>query len=141
MRPSHRDYRCAELWPQEWLLIEWPEDKDEALKYWHSTMPTETTIAALVDTAKLRWRIVPEARLRHDERDFQELKQEIGLDYHEGRGWRGFHHHAALSIAAYGFLVAVRSPIPPSAPIIRALWGKVGIEAEGYRPRGAAPAS
>jgi SRSO17 transposase len=79
----------------------------------------------------VRWRI---------ERDFQDLKQEIGLDHYEGRGWRGFHHHAALSIAAYGFLVAERSPIPPSARIIRALGGKVGIEAEGYRPRGAAPA-
>jgi hypothetical protein len=50
------------------------------------------------------------------ERDFQDLKQEIGLDHYEGRGWRGFHHHAALSIAAYGFLVAERSPIPPQAP-------------------------
>ena len=131
VRPSHRDYWRAEPWPQEWLLIEWPENKDEPLKYWLSTMPAETTIAALVDTAKLRWRI---------ERDFQDLKQEIGLDHYEGRGWRGFHHHAALSIAAYGFLVAERSPIPPSAPIIRALGGKVGIEAEAYRPRGAAPA-
>ena len=140
VRPSHRDYWRAEPWPQEWLLIEWPADKDEPLKYWLSTMPADTAIAELVDTAKLRWRIVPEARLRHDERDFQDLKQEIGLDHYEGRGWRGFHHHAALSIAAYGFLVAERSPIPPSAPIIRALRGKAATEAEGYRPRGSAPA-
>lgn len=131
VRQSHRDYWRAEPWPQEWLLIEWPEDKDEPLKYWLSTTPVDTAIAALVNTAKLRWRI---------ERDFQDLKQEIGLDHHEGRGWRGFHHHAALSIAAYGFLVAERSPTSPSAPIIRALAGKVAAEAEGYRPRGAAPA-
>jgi SRSO17 transposase len=129
VRPSHRDYWRAEPWPQEWLLIEWPEDQDEPLKYWLSTMPAETTIASLVDTAKLRWRI---------ERDFQDLKQEIGLDHYEGRGWRGFHHHAALSIAAYGFLVAERSPIPPSAPIIRALRGKAASEDEDYRPRGSA---
>jgi hypothetical protein len=70
-------------------------------------LPADTPIATLVDTAKLRWRI---------ERDFQNLKQEIGLDHYEGRGWRGFHHHAALSIAAYGFLVAERSPIPPQHP-------------------------
>jgi hypothetical protein len=61
-------------------------------------------VASRVDSAKLRWRI---------ERDFQDLKQEIGLDHYEGRGWRGFRHRAALSIAAYGFLVAERSPISP----------------------------
>jgi len=131
VRPSHRDYWRAEPWPHEWLLIEWPEDKNEPLKYWLSTMPAETTLATLVDTAKLRWRI---------ERDFQDLKQEIGLDHYEGRGWRGFHHHAALSIAAYGFLVAERSPIPPSAPIMRALSGKAANNAKGYRLRGAASA-
>jgi SRSO17 transposase len=69
-------------------------------------LPATTKIATLVDTAKLRWRI---------ERDFQDLKQEIGLDHYEGRGWRGFHHHAALSIAAYGFLVTERGSIPPQA--------------------------
>jgi SRSO17 transposase len=129
VRPSHRDYWRTEPWPQEWLLIEWPQDQDEPLKYWLSTMPTETTIAALVDTAKLRWRI---------ERDFQDLKQEIGLDHYEGRGWRGFHHHAALSIAAYGFLVAERSPIPPSAPIIQAIAGKAASVGASHIPRGAA---
>jgi SRSO17 transposase len=47
----------------------------------------------------MRWRI---------ERDYQDLKQELGLDHYEGRGWRGFHHHGTLSIAAYGFLVSER---------------------------------
>jgi SRSO17 transposase len=96
VRPSHRDYWRAEP-PEEWLLIEWPEGEKEPAKYWLSTLPATTKIATLVDIAKLRWRI---------ERYFQDLKQEIGLDHYEGRGWRGFHHHAALSIAAYGFLVA-----------------------------------
>jgi len=49
------------------------------------------------------------------ERDYQELKQELGLGHYEGRGWRGFHHHATLCIAAYGFLVAERSRFSPSA--------------------------
>jgi len=57
-------------------------------------------------------RVRPSHRDYWRERDFQDLKQEIGLDHYEGRGWRGFHHHAALSIAAYGFLIAERSPIP-----------------------------
>ena len=65
----------------------------------------DTALATLVETAKLRWRI---------ERDYQELKQELGLDHYEGRGWRGFHHHMALCVSAYGFLVSERSLIPPS---------------------------
>jgi SRSO17 transposase len=131
IRPPHRDYWRAEPWPEEWLLIEWPEGAREPAKYWFSTLPADTKLATLVDTAKLRWRI---------ERDFQDLKQEIGLDQYEGRGWRGFHHHAALSIAAYGFLLAERSPIPPSAHIIRALGRKLPPKEKNIRPRGAAAA-
>jgi SRSO17 transposase len=132
IRPSHRDYWRAEPWPEESLLIEWPEGEDAPVKYWLSTLPAGTPIATLVDTAKLRWRI---------ERDFQDLKQEIGLDHYEGRGWRGFHHHAALSIAAYGFLVAERSPIPPSGPLRQALIARAPTSNQSYRPRGhAAPA-
>jgi SRSO17 transposase len=132
IRPSHRDYWRAEPWPEEWLLIEWPEGEDAPTKHWLSTLPAGTPIATLVDTAKLRWRI---------ERDFQDLKQEIGLDHYEGRGWRGFHHHAALSIAAYGFLLAERSPIPPSGALRQALIARTPTPNESYRPRGhAAPA-
>jgi len=129
VQPSHRDYWRAEPRPEEWLLIEWPDGEKEPARYWLSTLPADTPIATLVDTAKLRWRI---------ERDFQDLKQEIGLDHYEGRGWRGFHHHAALSIAAYGFLVAERSPIPPSAPARKALAASVPKPDKTYRPRGAA---
>jgi hypothetical protein len=71
-------------------------------------LPADTALTELVDLAKLRWRI---------ERDYQELKQEIGLGHFEGRGWRGFHHHATLCIAAYGFLVSERSRFSPSAPV------------------------
>jgi len=132
VRPSHRDYWRAEPRPEEWLLIEWPDGEDAPTKYWLSTLPATTPIATLVDTAKLRWRI---------ERDFQDLKQEIGLDHYEGRGWLGFHHHAALSIAAYGFLVSERSPIPPSAPIRHALAAAVPSPQKGFRPRGHATAA
>ena len=91
--------------PKEWLLVEWPQGESAPTKYWLSTLPADTALAMLVETAKLRWRI---------ERDYQELKQELGLDHFEGRGWRGFHHHMALCVAAYGFLVSERSSIPPS---------------------------
>jgi SRSO17 transposase len=59
----------------------------------------------LVSMAKQRWII---------ERDYEELKQELGLGHYEGRGWRGFHQFATLCIAAYGFLVAERSRFSPS---------------------------
>jgi SRSO17 transposase len=131
VRPSHRDTLRAEPWPEEWLLIEWPDGEQEPMRYWLSTLPAGTPLPELVDTAKLRWRI---------ERDFQDLQQEIGLDHYEGRSWRGFHHHAALSIAAYGFLVAERSPIPPSAGIIQALGRNLPRREKGFLPRGAAQA-
>src|ERR1019366_10315121 len=99
VRIAHRDYNLTEARPEEWLLIEWPEGEDEPTKYWLSTLPKDVSFRRLVDTAKLRWRI---------ERDYQELKQEVGLGHFEGRGWRGFHHHATLCIAAYGFLVLQR---------------------------------
>ncbi|MBB3105295.1 SRSO17 transposase [Azomonas macrocytogenes] len=84
---------------EQWLLIEWPKGEDKPLKYFLSNLPATTSLKALVNTTKARWRI---------ERDYQDLKQEFGLDHDEGRGWRGFHHHATLCIAAHGFLVAER---------------------------------
>jgi len=89
----------ARLRPEQWLLIEWPADQDEPTKYCLSTLPETTPLNELVGAAHQRWRI---------ERDYQDLKQDFGLGHYEGRGWRGFHHHASLCIAAYGFLMAER---------------------------------
>lgn len=89
----------ARLRPEQWLLIEWPPGDADPLKYFLSTLPADLALEELVTQAHMRWRI---------ERDYQDLKQELGLGHYEGRGWRGFHHHAALSIAAYGFLVSER---------------------------------
>ena len=90
---------------EEWLLIEWPKREKKPTKYTLATLPKDIAFARMVDIAKLRWRI---------ERDYEELKQEVGLGHFEGRGWRGFHHHASLCIATYGFLVSERETIPPS---------------------------
>lgn len=106
VRPAHRDYWRSEPYPEEWLLIEWPKQEAEPIKYWLSTLPAETPLPELVHLAKHRWVI---------ERDYQELKQELGLGHFEGRGWRGFHHHATLCMVAYGFLVAERNRFSPSA--------------------------
>ena len=108
VRPAHRDYWRAEPHPEQWLLIEWPADQPEPTKYWLSTLPAGTSLIELVRLAKHRWII---------ERDYEELKQELGLGHFEGRGWRGFHHHVTLCLAAYGFLVAERNRFsPPCAP-------------------------
>jgi SRSO17 transposase len=127
VRPAHRDYWRSQPHAEEWFLVEWPEGESAPTKYWLSTLPPDTPVETLVETAKLRWRI---------ERDYQELKQEFGLDHYEGRGWRGFHHHMALCVAAYGFLVSERSLIPPSADKTSFL--KAPDIPPTYRPRGSA---
>ena len=119
---------------EETLLIEWPEGESEPTKYWLSTLDKNISFRRLVDFAKMRWRI---------ERDYQDLKQEIGLGHYEGRGWPGFHHHGTLCIAAYGFLISERETIPPSGPRFSGKLTKPVLPG-GYRPRGApdpAPAS
>ena len=126
IRPANRDYWQAEPHPEQWLLMEWPATEAEPTKYWLSTVPAKTKLKDLVGIAKQRWII---------ERDYEELKHELGLGHYEGRGWRGFHHHATLCIAAYGFLLAERSRFSPSAHV-----GNVGLYATelspGFRPRG-----
>ena len=107
VRPAHDDAKRSEPAAEEWLLIEWPEGEAEPDHYWLSTLPADISLDRMVDQAKLRWRI---------ERDYLELKQEVGLGHYEGRGWRGFHHHATLCIAAYGFLISEKGTIPPSGP-------------------------
>src|SRR3990170_4586489 len=125
VRPAHRDEQRAEPRPEEWLLIEWPRDAAEPTKYWLSTLPAAIPRVELVHLAKLRWRI---------ERDYQELKDELGLDHFEGRGWRGFHHHGALCIAAYAYLAAERARLSPPEPLAFLRPARLP---KGFTPRGA----
>ena len=127
VRPAHRDIWRTAPWPEEWLLIEWPKGESEPTHYWLSTLPPATTRKQLAHTAKARWLI---------ERDYQELKQEIGLGHYEGRGWRGFHHHASLCIAAYGLLTAERCLFPPQRRVTRAQIPAPALP-RGFQPRGA----
>jgi len=101
VRAAHRDTELSQPRAEEWLLIEWPENEKEPTKYWLATLPEEIAFDRLVDLTKLRWRI---------ERDYQELKQELGLGEYEGRGWRGFHHHATLCSPN-------AAPSPPQDPL------------------------
>lgn len=109
---------------EEWLIIEWAEGAEEPAHYWFSNLPRHTAWQEMIETVMGRWRI---------ERDYEELKQELGLGHYEGRNWRGFHHHASLCIAAYGFLALDRlrrggekKPARLEAPSVP----------EGWRPRG-----
>jgi SRSO17 transposase len=111
---------------QQWLIIEWPMGEPQPTKYFLSNLPADTSFKALINTLKMRWRI---------EHDYRELKEEVGLDHYEGRNWRGFHHHASLCIAAYGFLMLVRlSGVKKNTARIQA-----PALPKTFRPRGAGP--
>ena len=127
VRAAHRDDLRSEPRPIEWLLIEWPKKAAEPTKYWLSTVPEDVELTELVALAKIRWRI---------ERDYQELKDELGLDHYEGRGWRGFHHHGILCMAAYCFLAAERGRLSP----LRLLPSSSPLRYPEVSSRGAPPA-
>jgi len=131
VRAAHRDYQRQRPRDEQWLVIEWPEEEGAPTKYWLSTMPKNISLKRLVGAIKERW---------HIERDYEELKQEIGLGHYEGRGWRGFHHHATLSIAAYAFLVAERGLFPPSSPRRSPRLPAPALP-QGQKPRGASAAA
>jgi SRSO17 transposase len=102
---AHRHASGAAPGPEEWLLCEWPPAEPAPTKYYLLSLAATTSVRGLVRLAKLRWRV---------ERDYQDLKEEVGLDHFEGRTWRGFHHHAALCAAAHAFLALRRALFPPA---------------------------
>ena len=128
VHPAHRDRERREPRPIEWLLIEWPSGETAPTKFWLSTIPEQVALEDLVRVAKIRWRV---------ERDYQELKDELGLDHYEGRSWRGFHHHGVLCMAAYAFLVAERARLSPPEALA---FLRPALLPDGFRPRGAASA-
>lgn len=97
-----------------WLISEWRPGNNER-KFYFSDLPETTSRKELVRLVKLRWRV---------ERDYQELKGEVGLDHFEGRTWRGFHHHATLCAAAHGFLAIQRRLFPPADLSLDAAYGQ-----------------
>jgi SRSO17 transposase len=104
VRTAHEHARGRPPGDEEWLLVEWPEGEKKPTKYWLCSLPADTPLRTLVRWCKLRWRV---------ERDYEDLKGELGLDHFEGRMWRGFHHHAALCAVAHAFLAIQRAHFPP----------------------------
>lgn len=98
-----------ELLPAEemarWLLVEWRADG--TIKYALSNLPADTPIEQAVAWWKERYQV---------EQGYRQLKREVGLDHFEGRSWNGFHHHAAMTFLAYGFLALERHRADSAQP-------------------------
>ena len=96
--PAH-DWRERRLTPEVWLLCERDLGPTPRTKYYVVHLPPTASLRALVRLAHQRWAI---------EQQYQQLKDELGLDHFEGRSWRGWQHHVALTALAYSFLQGER---------------------------------
>jgi SRSO17 transposase len=97
VQPAHGyNKKDNKLPPRQWLLIEWSTDQAEPCKFWFSNLLPQAGLRRLVRLAKIRWRV---------EQNYQQQKEELGLDHYEGRGFIGWHHHVTINMIAYGFLV------------------------------------
>ena len=107
IRTARGAYNGKEPGQEQWLIMVWPESASEPTDYYLSNLPKRTRPKRLLDVTRLRWRV---------ERDYQDMKQEVGLEHHEGRSWVGFGHHLTLCMAAHAFLTSQRRLFPPQAP-------------------------
>ena len=99
IRPAHGWQQGTQELPVVWLLIEWPPEAKAPTKYWLSDLPEDTSLRALVRWAKSRWAV---------EMNYQQMKDHLGLDHFEGRGWAGWHHHVTLVMLALAFVLSER---------------------------------
>ena len=87
-----------------WLLIERDPSRNSGFKYYLSNLTERTSIKRLVRITKVRW---------HIERDYQDMKQNLGFDRYEGRTWGGFHRHLAMVALMHAFLSLHREDFSP----------------------------
>jgi len=93
-------YRKGSLHEEGWLIIERRHgDKQTELRYFFSNMPQDMPTLEMVRLSHERFWI---------EQGYQQLKEELGLDHHEGRSWTGWHRHVLLVLLAYGYLTLQR---------------------------------
>lgn len=88
---------------EEWLIIEREHNGD--FKYYLSSMSARSSLKSLVRLAKMRW---------HVERDYQDMKQELGFDRYEGRSWGGLHRHLAMVALMHAFIALHMEDFSPS---------------------------
>jgi len=96
------------LGPSVWLLIERDATQKTGFRYYLSSLPSTTSVKTLARLGKMRWRI---------ERDYQDMKQKLGLDKYEGRTWGGFHRHFAMVALVHAFLSLHRESFSLSEPL------------------------
>jgi len=96
VNPAHGYRENRPSPPRQWLLVEWPHNKEEPTKFWFCSLAHQAGLRRLVRLAKIRWQV---------EQNYQQQKDELGLDHYEGRGYRGWHHHVTMNMVAFGFLV------------------------------------
>jgi SRSO17 transposase len=99
VQPSHGFHEGRPPHKEVWLLVEWPRGEKEPTKYFLCDLPEHCPLRRLVRIVKARWKI---------EQDYQQLKEELGLDHYEGRSWAGWHHHVTLVMLAHAFLTLER---------------------------------
>ena len=109
IRPANRDIpRGPDGSLSEcWLIVEWPPDTAEPVKYWLSNLDIRTPLKTLVRIAKIRWRV---------EHDYRELKTGLGIDHFEGRSFVGWHRHVTLTVLAQAFCTMLRLDPKADAP-------------------------
>jgi SRSO17 transposase len=108
---AHDDGTPASDRDPVWLVIEWPDDEKQPMKFTLSTLPRRMSKKQIARTLKERWRT---------EQAYAELKGELGLDHYEGRSYPGWNHHVSVVLCCYAFVVAERvRRFPPSAGWVR----------------------
>lgn len=112
--PAH-EWRARRLAPEVWLLFERDLGTTPRVKAYLIALPPTVSLRALVHLAHQRWAI---------EQQYQELKDELGLDHFEGRSFPGWHRHVVLTALAYSWLQQERRRIGvrlPTLPVVRAV--------------------
>lgn len=88
---------------EEWLLVE--REKNGDMKYYFCSLSRRANLMSLVRLVKMRW---------HIERDYQDMKQELGFDKYEGRTWGGLHRHLSMVALMHAFIALHREAFSPS---------------------------
>lgn len=112
--PAHQ-WRHGHLSPEVWLLLQRPVGSAKVTQYFFIHLPATTALKRLVWIAHQRWAI---------EQQYQQLKDELGLDHFEGRTYPGWNRHVVLTAVAYTFLQQERPHTrgkPLTFPVVRAL--------------------
>jgi SRSO17 transposase len=112
--PAH-DWRERRLAPAVWLLCERDVGPEPRTKYYLVNLPATASLKARVQLAHQRWAIAQQ---------YQELKDELGLDHFEGRSLPGWDKHVVLTALAYAWLQherGRRGTRRPTLPVARAV--------------------